>query len=165
MSGAVVARKIVPVSSHGERMRRAVLILTFCVMSLAGCDYDLTGTDRCTGPSSPGELAVIIEPAYGFASWGDPTVFVGDTLPLVATVRPWIGSHTDVWGSGGCKPDFGEPLPATIEWSSSDVRIATVTQNGVVRGVRDGAATISARDATRGLVGGQEVGVWVRAGG
>ena len=145
-------------------MRRHASILAFCAVTLAGCDYDLTGTDRCTGPGTPGVLEMIIEPAYGFASWG-PMVFVGDTLPLVATVRPWIGSSTDVFGSGGCKPDYGDPVPATIEWSSSDVRIATVTQNGVVRGVREGTATIRARDATRGLMGEQDVPVWVRAGG
>jgi hypothetical protein len=131
---------------------------------LAGCDYRLTASDRCSDEGR-GALHVIVRPdQYGSDGWGE-IVFVGDTLPLVAELRPVIGSSVDVWGSGGCTPDYGELLPATFEWSSADQRIATVTSSGVVRGVAEGIARVTARDRERGLSGGLDIHVWVRAGG
>jgi len=132
--------------------------------SLAACDYRITEGDRCDGLAGVGELSVVIRPAYGFAGWGE-IVFVGDTLPLVASVQPVVGASVDIWGGGGCKTDYGDPVPADIEWSSADVKIATVSSNGVVRATSEGSVRITATDRTRGLSGGVEVAVWVRAGG
>lgn len=131
---------------------------------LAGCDYQFTASDRCSDEGT-GELHVIVRPeAFSSDGWGE-TVFVGDTLPLIAELRPVVGSSVDVWVSGGCAPDYGDPLPATFEWSSADQRIATVTSSGVVRAVAEGTARVTARARERGLSGGLDIYVWVRARG
>ena len=56
---------------------------------------------------------------------GSDSVFVGDTLPLTATV-------------------FGVNADSTVIWSSSNTSVATVDSNGVVTGVAVGTATITA---------------------
>lgn len=143
-------------------MRAACMLAVFAL--LAGCDYRITASDRCSDEGR-GELHVIVRPEeYSSDGWGE-TVFVGDTMPLVAELRPVVGSSVDVWGSGGCAPDYGDPLPATFEWFSADQRIATVTSSGVVRGVAEGTARVTAKAKERGLSGGLDIYVWVRAGG
>lgn len=91
-------------------MPRAVCLLALCLGVMTGCDYGITGTDRCRDAFTKGELDVVIRPASGFSGF-DASVFVGDTLRLVAYVQPITGGYTDVWGSGGCAPEYGEPLP------------------------------------------------------
>jgi hypothetical protein len=144
-------------------MWRAVC-LTVAFVVLAGCDYKLTGLDRCSDGGPTGHLELVVRPAPGFAGHG-ALVFVGDTLPLVAEVRRLLSWSTDVWGGGGCTPSYGDPEPATIEWWSAQGAIATVTATGVVRPVSEGTVRISARAKEQSLVGGLDVVVWVRAGG
>ncbi|HZO19124.1 MAG TPA: Ig-like domain-containing protein [Gemmatimonadaceae bacterium] len=143
-------------------MLRVVSALALCMGTLAACE-SATAPSRCAGVAEVGELHLLVEPAYGFYETG--TIFVGDTLPLVASVRPEVGASVDIWGGGGCKLHYGDALPADIEWSSSDVRVATVTSTGLVRGVAGGTATITARDASRGMSKGVEIDVWVRGTG
>jgi hypothetical protein len=130
---------------------------------LAGCDYNITGADRCSDAGPTGQLEVVVRPAPGFVGFG-AVVFVGDTMPLVAEVRPVTGWYTDIWGSGGCAPRYGDALAATIQWSSADSRIASVSATGVVRGVAEGTVRIAAHAQEHGMDGGLDVAVWVRSG-
>ena len=135
-----------------------------CIASLVGCETVTEADFRCTGSVPVGELRVVVGLAAGFFG-NDDIVFVGDTLPLAAQVRPAVGASIDVWGNGGCKTDFGEPVPATIEWSTSDARIATVSATGVVTGRQEGTVAITARDPSRSLATFHEIAVWVRGAG
>lgn len=143
-------------------MRHRAGVAIACIAGLVGCQTSTEPDFRCTGSVPVGELRVVIGRAPGFLG-SDEIVFVGDTLPLTAQVRPAVGASTDVWGSGGCKTDYGEAVPATIEWSTSDARIATVSATGVVTGRQEGTAVITARDPSRSLATSREIAVWVRA--
>lgn len=70
---------------------------------------------------SPGAVAVDSVEAYP----ASVSLSVGDSRQLMATALP-VGS------------------PSGIAWSSSDIAVATVTQNGVVTGVSEGPVTITA---------------------
>ena len=142
-------------------MLRLVSALALCMGTLAACE-SATAPAPCSGLAEEGALRLLVEPAYGFYDLGP--IFVGDTLPLVASVRPEVGASVDIWGGGGCKIHYGEALPGVIEWSSGNVSILTVTSTGLVRGVARGTATVTARDASRGISTRVEIGVWVRAG-
>ena len=147
-------------------MRQIAGVAVACIASLAGCYNSVTTPDMKCDPYFPlGELHVVISPAAGFVSGIDGVVFVGDTLPLAAEVRPVIGASIDFWGSGTCQTDYGAPVPAAIEWSSSDVRIATVSAVGVVLGRQRGDAIIAARAPARNISASREIGVWVRGAG
>jgi uncharacterized protein YjdB len=111
-----------------------------------------------------GELHVVIGPRPGLFGYGE-IVFVGDTLPLSAEVRPAVGASIDFWGTGGCAVDYGDPVPATIEWSSSDALTATVNATGVVAGEREGEVVITARAPAQNISGSREISVWVRGSG
>jgi Bacterial Ig-like domain (group 2) len=146
-------------------MRHMTGVVVACIGSLAGCYNSVTTPDLTCDAAYPlGELHVVISAAAGFFGTGE-IVFVGDTLPLAAEVRPVTGASIDFWGSGTCQTNYGDPVPATIEWSSSDVRIATVSATGVVSGRQRGDATITARAAARNLSASHEIGVWVRGAG
>src|SRR5688572_30202042 len=151
-------------SRQGERMRHRAGAVIACIASLVGCDTFTEPDFRCTGSVPVGELRVVIGPEVGLFGVG-AIVFVGDTLPLAAQVRPAVGASIDVWGSGGCKTDYGEAVPATIEWSTSDARIATVSATGVATGRQEGTVLITARDRSRGLAMSREIAVWVRGVG
>ena len=60
------------------------------------------------------------------------SIKVGDTIKVKATFNP----------SGSIRED--------ITWSSSNIKVATVTSNGVVEGINEGSVTISAK-TKRGL--------------
>ena len=139
-------------------------VVIACIASLVGCDTFTEPDFRCTGSAPVGELRVVIGPEVGLFGVG-AIVFVGDTLPLTAEVRPAVGASIDVWGSGGCKTHFGDPVPATIEWSTSDAHIGTVSATGVVTGRQEGAAVITAWDPSRSLATSREIAVWVRGAG
>lgn len=130
---------------------------------LMGCESS-TAPERCAGMVREGELHVVIGRAPGTFGYGE-IVFVGDSLPLTAEVRPAVGASIDFWGSGSCRIDYGDPIAAAIEWSSSDDRIASVNVNGIVRGRQAGDAVITARAPAHSLSGSRTVAVWVRAGG
>ena len=145
-------------------MRQTVSIVAACMVSLTGC-YTVTQPDFKCDPMEPvGELQVVISPDVGPFGYGE-IVWVGDTLALAAEVRPVVGGYIDVWGSGGCRTDYGAPIPAVTEWSSSDTRIATVSATGVVRGRARGDAIITARAPARNIAASREIGVWVRGSG
>lgn len=66
-------------------------------------------------------------PATGITVNKTATVFTGRTTTLKATVTP------------------ANAFNKTVSWSSSNNGVATVTQSGVVKGVRAGVATITAK--------------------
>jgi hypothetical protein len=144
-------------------MRHRAVIAAACMVSLAGCDSP-AAPERCAGLVREGELHVVIGPPYGLFGAGQ-IVFVDDTLHLTAEVRPAVGASIDFWGSGACAIDYGDPIPAAIEWSSSDARIATVSATGVVSGHERGDAIITAHAPARNLSASREIGVWVRGAG
>jgi hypothetical protein len=144
-------------------MPHRAIVLAVCLLSLPGCESP-AAPGPCAGMVREGELHVVIGPPYGLFGYGE-TVFVGDTLSLTAEVRPGVGASIDFWGSGSCRIDYGDPIPAVIEWSSSDTRIATVSAAGVVRGRERGDAIITARAPARNITASREIGVWVRGGG
>lgn len=111
-----------------------------------------------------GELHVVIGPRPGPFGYGE-AVFVGDTLHLSAEVRPAVGASIDVWGTGSCAVDYGAPIPALIEWSSADARIATVTATGIVTGKQQGEVIVTARAPQQSISGSREIYVWVRGSG
>lgn len=84
---------------------------------------------------------------------------------VVICTGPLLGCEASTASERCAGIDYGDPVAATIEWSSSDDRIATVTTNGIVRGRQAGDAVITARVPARNLVGSREVAVWVRGGG
>ena len=101
--------------SHRRRLRTGVRI-----PAALGCLLAFACSDDPGGPSGP--LAVsVVAPA--------PRLFtVGETLRLEAEVR-------DHWG---------EVLPGVgVAWSSSDIRIVTVSPEGVVTAVAPGTATVT----------------------
>jgi hypothetical protein len=148
----------------GGRMRRISGILTVCIVTLTACESPTEPGRRCEGFVREGELHVVMQPNTGPFGYGE-TVAIGDTLLLTAEVRPAIGAYIDVWGSGACAIDFGDPVAAVIEWSSSDDRVATVSPTGAVVGRQQGNATITARAAAQGVSASREIGVWIRGGG
>jgi len=144
-------------------MLQRVALVVVGLGILLGCESS-TAPEPCAGMVREGELYVVIGPSPGLFGYGE-IVFVGDSLPLTAEVRPAVGASIDFWGSGSCKIDFGDPIPADIEWSSSDASIATVSSTGVVRGRQAGDALMTARAPAYSLSGSREIAVWVRGGG
>ena len=139
---------------------RAMIAVLFLAI-LAACQSPTEPEPRCAGIVREGELHVVIGPQPGLFGYGE-TVFVGDTLPLLAEVRPAVGASVDFWGTGGCTVNYGAPITAAIEWSSSDARIATVDAAGLVRGRQEGEVVITARAPALSLSGTREIFVWVR---
>jgi hypothetical protein len=147
----------------GEVMPCKTAVIAAGLLTLAACESP-AAPERCAGLVREGELHVVIGPSPGLFGYGE-IVFVGDTLHLSAEVRPAVGASIDFWGSGSCAIDYGDPIAAVIEWSSSDARIATVSGMGVVTGRQEGDVTITARAAAHNLTGSRTIGVWVRGSG
>lgn len=87
-------------------------------------------TAKCGDKSSYININVKAKPVINVTSLtltGENQVEVGKTIQLTATVRP--NNATD----------------KTVTWNSSDTRIATVNNNGVVKGEKEGTVTITAR--------------------
>lgn len=110
--------------------------LRFAALSLAASFALITACDSGTEtPSGPGPVAsVTIAPASA-------SVAVGETQQLIATARD----------AGGTQ------VSATFTWSSSDGSLASVDANGLVTGVAEGTATITA--TTGGISGTAAVAV------
>ncbi len=135
-------------------------VVTAGLLSLVACENP-TEPERCAGLVRVGELHVVIGPRTGILGYGQ-VVFVGDTLHLSAEVRPAVGASIDFWGSGSCAVDYGDPIAAAIEWSSSDALTATVNATGVVSGKREGDVVITARAPAQNISESREIAVWVR---
>ena len=133
------------------------------LLTLVACENP-TEPERCAGLVRVGELHVVIGPRTGIFGFGQ-VVFVGDTLHLSAEVRPAVGASIDFWGSGSCAVDYGDPIVAAIEWSSSDALTATVNATGVVSGRREGDVVITARAPAQNISGSREIYVWVPGSG
>ena len=133
------------------------------LLTLAACESP-AAPERCAGMAREGELHVVIGPRPGIFGYGE-VVFVDDTLALSAEVRPALGASIDFWGSGSCAIDYGDPIAAVIEWSSSDARIATVNATGLIIGKQEGEAVITARAPAQSISSSREIVVWVRGSG
>ena len=144
-------------------MHRVAGTLAVCMVVIAACDSP-TQPDPCAGVAREGELELFIAPTPGMFGAGE-IVFVDDTLALYAEVSEVLGVSTDIWGSGLCQVDYGPPIQAAIEWSSSDDRVATVSATGLVVGRAPGDAIISARAPALALSATREIGVRVRGAG
>jgi hypothetical protein len=144
-------------------MRRKTAVVAAGLLILAACESP-TEPERCAGIVRVGELHVVIGPRPGPFGVGE-VVFVGDTLHLSAEVRPAIGASIDFWGTGSCAVDYGDPIAAVIEWSSSNVLTATVDAAGVVSGRREGEVVITARAPAQNISESREIFVSVRGSG
>jgi plastocyanin len=108
-------------------MRETILTI-LCLASLAACGGG--GAAPLTGGAQPGALASLA------VSHPEGAMPVGDTLIMQVEA----------------KDATGQPVPnVRPQWSSSDVSVAAVDADGVVRGLKAGAATITA-SATAGGV-------------
>ena len=135
-----------------------------CVLVLASCDSRITAADfDCEDGLPKGELRLIIGPGSDPFGLGE-NVSLGDSLALTAEVRPVAGATFEFW-AGGCQTEYGAPIPASIEWSSSDSGIATVSATGLVIGRREGGAAIAARAPARNLVSSRKITVRIRDAG
>ena len=92
----------------------------------AGTGYYVIGTDAITGCISPASnnVDVVVKPLPAVAITGSTTIYVGETTTLSPV-------------SGGT-------------WESSNVEVATVTNDGIVTGVSAGTATFTFTDGTTG---------------
>ena len=144
-------------------MPRRTAVVVAGLLTLVACE-NATEPERCAGMVQEGELHVVIGPRTGPFGYGE-IVFVGDTLSLSAEVRPAVGASIDVWGTGSCAIDYGSPIAAAIEWSSSDALTATVNTTGAVAGKRAGEVVITARAPAQNISGSREIAVWVRGSG
>lgn len=72
---------------------------------------------------------------------------------------------TDYWPNGLCQVDYGPPIPAAIEWTSSDNRVATVSTTGLVVGREPGDSIITARAPALGVSASRPIGLRVRGAG
>ncbi len=141
--------------------RNAIAVV--CIAVLAGCDLKIEPEllFACEPREPLGTLSVEISLAPGSSGpfW---TVFVGDTIPLIAHVRPVVGGTIDLMGS--CNAVHGDPITVDIEWYSFDPRLATVSAAGVVTGVAPGRVAITARVPLRGAGASHRIEVLARDG-
>lgn len=107
---------------------RGTLLIIICLASLAACGGG--GAAPLTGGAQPGALASLA------VSHPEGAMPVGDTLIMQVEAKDATGQ-----------------LMANVrpQWSSSDASIATVDANGVVRGLKAGAATITASASSGGV--------------
>jgi hypothetical protein len=141
-------------------MRCKSAVVAAGLLALGACESS-TEPERCAGLVRVGELHVVIGPSPGPFGYGQ-VVFVGDTLHLSAEVRPAIGASIDFWGSGSCAVDYGDPIAAAIEWSSSNALTASVNATGIVSGKREGEVVVTARAPAQNISGSRDIYVWVR---
>lgn len=125
-------------------MRRATL--TVCILAIAACEIPMD-IELCPETSPAGRIAMRI-------GGGRETVFVGDTVRLVAEVSRMGGVR---YSCEFCCPSGGGVIETPIEWSSSNSRVATVSTTGVVVGREAGGATITARAPSLGVSAHREI--------
>ena len=136
-------------------MRRFAATLAVCMLGIAACD-NATEPDPCAGVARVGAFDLFIGSTTG--TLGDSeVVLVGDTLALFAEASEVMGVSTVPGGL--CEVDYGPPIQAAIEWSSSDDRVATVSATGLVVGRAPGKAIIRARAPVLSVSASHEVEV------
>jgi hypothetical protein len=145
-------------------MRRLLATLAIYTIGIAACDHRATEPDPCAGVAQEGEFEIAILSTAGTSATGD-TIFVGDTIALIAYVSEVLSVSPGLGGIGLCEVEYGPPIAAAIEWSSSNALVATVSATGVVAGRERGNAVISARVPALGLAASREIAVWVRGAG
>jgi hypothetical protein len=123
------------------RADRAPLLIAF----LASCE-SVRITSPCEDRAPNGEHVVVMESRITRFD----QLRVGDTVTLRASVHPVVGYGLNT-SFGNCFPITGDPVPATIAWSSHDVATVTVTAGGIVQARRAGATEVVARDAARNI--------------
>jgi hypothetical protein len=129
--------------------------LLLCAL-LAACSGPLDIEDPCGGHT--GELVALIQlPPEVPPSWW-VSLEVGESLQLTARVRPVVGGSTNVWG-GGCNFEYGDPVLATFDWSSSADEVAAVDARGLVVARGPGTVEITALATSHGLQ--DRLGIWV----
>ena len=142
-------------------MRCRARFAAVCMLVLVGCDSRITAADfDCEEEVAKGELHLVMGPNSDRFGFGE-IVFLDDSLALTAEVRPVAGATFDFWG-GGCVIQYGAPIPASIQWASSDTGIASVSPTGLVMGRREGTATVTARAPARSLISSRKVAVRIR---
>ena len=114
-------------------MRRATLMV--CIMTMAACDIPMD-ISLCPESVPPPEKIVVS------IRGNRDTVFVGDTLRLVAEVYSTDGIAR--YSCEFCCPAGDGVIETPVEWSSSNSRVATVSR-GVVVGREPGTVYIIAR--------------------
>jgi hypothetical protein len=139
---------------------RYFVALVGCMVGFAGCDIDISTGLECTDRT--GELHMLYTLRSHHFVIGD-VMYVGDTARLEVEVRRVSGVSLDRWG--GCTPDYGELVPAAIEWSSSNTRVATVNTTGLVTFRGSGETILTARAPAHGLSLSREVAVAARSAG
>jgi uncharacterized protein YjdB len=123
--------------------RAAIGLFSVTLCAFASSCSSVTFEDPCD--SGIGQLAVVITGMGTFQ-----TMRVGDTLTLAASVRPVVSSNLNT-SFGGCDVSFGDPVPATITWSSQDTTIVRVSATGRLTARAAGSTDVIARDAARAL--------------
>jgi uncharacterized protein YjdB len=126
----------------GRRGPAIGLFVLTLLVSVSSCE-SVTFDDPCD--SGVGQLAVVITGMETLQ-----TMRVGDTLTLGAAVRPITSSNLNT-SFGGCDVSFGDPVPATISWSSQDTTIVRVSAAGRLTARAAGSTDVIARDAARRL--------------
>ena len=101
---------------------RLAQVLFGCSLTILSFSALSCGDDDSSGPSEDPVATVTVTPAAG-------TIAPGETLQLEAAARDAAG---------------GTLTGRDITWSSSDEAVATVSEAGLVSGVADGEATITA---------------------
>lgn len=91
-------------------------LLAMCAcLAFAGCNHDTGEADDTVAVEKVEITSTVTQ------------VFVGKTITLTASVSP------------------DDAADKSVKWSTSDAAIATVNENGVVTGVKDGKVTITAK--------------------
>jgi hypothetical protein len=137
---------------------RYFIALVGCIVGFAGCDIDISTGFGCTDRT--GELHMLYTLRSHHFVIGD-VMYVGDTARLEVEVRRVSGVSPDRWG--GCAPEYGELVPATIEWSSSNTRVATINTTGLVTFRGSGETILTARAPAHSLALSREVVVAERS--
>ena len=125
---------------HGVKSRFSKYLSNAVLLALASllatCGGEEATTAPPTPPAPPTVASVVVTPA------ADTLISLGETVQLGASARDANGNVL----SG-----------KTFSWSSSNEEIATVSSSGLVTGVKDGSATITA--TTDGVAGTADIEV------
>jgi len=97
-------------------MMKAPIALLVILLAGAGCETAHI-TSPCEDRNPDGEHVVVLDSRISRFD----ALRVGDTVTLRASVHPVAGYVLNT-SFGDCIPSVGEPVPATVTWSSSEAR-------------------------------------------